>query len=146
MAMSVYGSASSQNGRSHASQSNETGKAPRPQNGLPRKKRLALESHPRPWVRGAVGARTTRVTIKEPAKPRQCQVVRTVSLEMVWGSASLHARGNGWRAVRVSFKICFSESTCLIGAMAIPDLTDIHYDEYWYWDTGGFADGVEGFI
>jgi hypothetical protein len=79
MAMSVYGSASSQNGKRHASRLNETGKALRPQNGLPLKQRLAPQSHPGPWVRGAVRARTTRFAIEGSTEPMLCCVVRTVS-------------------------------------------------------------------
>ncbi len=79
MAMSVYGSASSQNGKRHASQPNETRKAPRPQNRLPVKERLALKPHPGPSVRDAVRAQTTRFERKGSAEPMQCLVVRTVS-------------------------------------------------------------------
>jgi hypothetical protein len=82
MAMSVYGSASSQDGKRHPSQPNETGKAPRPQNCLPLKERLALKPHPGPWVLGTVRARKTRFAIEGSAEPRQCRVVRTVSPKM----------------------------------------------------------------
>ena len=78
MAMSVYGLAASQNGKSLPSQPNEIGKAPRPQNRPHLPERLALKPHPGPWVRGAVRARTTRSAIEGSAEPRQCLVVRTV--------------------------------------------------------------------
>jgi hypothetical protein len=41
-----------------------------------------LKPHPGPWIRGAVRARTTRFAKEGSVEPRQCRVVRTVSLKI----------------------------------------------------------------